>query len=569
MQIAAAGPSVMVPSVRPWRHAVGLLYVVGSVGLSFYSLSLFVPYLQNDLFWRGFATLNTSAALRYVYNRALISFNATSRVLDVEALPWSDPYLVLPTYGRQLLYQHMTALPTAIASLRRLDSSLFTFLPTKYCWLDLERRWEMGVTTATQARCVANDRANGAAYLEAVLRNMDFEAWYAQNGQRFDMRVLTPLNASAAGSAWSTRLFAHTFLDVPSEVRLWEAHGIASFQLLYSNHYEVGVLETIAVENALGVVSSFTIKSIASVQRGTPSWTTALLTGNFEFELQGPGVNQSLVRHTPRFYGDIDPTQVQVYLLGPFRGPINDVVHAQIGMLNNLRLRWVPPPPDLIGAVQSFDALVLAALQSNAAFARAYNAVPASMELPPPLWTDAPTVYFGGNPMCAKQLPLHFTWTRQSSLFVVANGVNTSRLCSIDACTAYLASVAAAAELLGTISAALPASVIDSDVGLMQFAAPASNDSDISLQTQRLFAPMWRPHGVACAYDWVQNVREVVSFEGDVRSLQLMSAAYTGASTTFAPPRVSLGSYLLAMTAVVTGVLCLVAAAIVSWAPAR
>ncbi|OQR98015.1 hypothetical protein ACHHYP_20403 [Achlya hypogyna] len=480
--------------LRQWG---GLGYVLVSTGWSVYCLMLVTPYIGNDFFWTSFTTDGTSSVLLAALNAALLT-TASKASLDLLALPVpaAVPDTITSCYGRMLMYQDMSVAATAIRSLHSLDIALIKYLPAKYCWVDFGRKWEMGSTDATMARCRARDLDNGAAYLEAIMRNVDFPAWYAADGMHLEAHILMPMSMLPGGAQWVAAIKRHTWLPVDDEVRAWSAHGITYFQLQYSNRVRIGVEETVIIENALGIMSPLLIKAIPSVQRGLPVWSTGVLTGCLAYDLIGLSMgNFTTVRNTMGFYGDVDPAIIEMYMLG-YVSPVNQVLVAAVGTLTNLRLRWLPPPPPLVALVTAFETAVYSQLQSSPAFAAA--------------------------------LP---------------------------------ASLAASANLPKT-GLALPRTSSDWDVSIIQFVAPTGNPMNISIAPQRLLEASWAPFGLLSLYEWVQNTREVVSFEGDNGQLQLMSALYP---TLVAPPTkttASIGSYLWYSAAITSAVLIAVAAVV-------
>ncbi|KAF0699896.1 Aste57867_9554 [Aphanomyces stellatus] len=530
-------------------HGAGPLYTLSSAALGCYVLTLFQPYMDNDYFWTKFTSASTSHVVVPIVNsQLLVGPSAPSLDMLASMLAPSEMLNQMSSvHPRLLMYQDLTAVEAGIAGLRRLDLSLMTFLPTKYCWADLHGRWEMGATTGNQARCVARDFNNGAVYLEAVLRNIDLTTWWQQNQQRFNVRVINPISSTPEGPAWVAGLRNHVLESVSDEASTWRRHNITYFQLLYSNHFQIGLQETIQVKNAFGMITSMTIKSIPSVQRGISCWTTTILTGSLEFDLQGPGPGQSLVRNTANFYGDF-ATQVEGYIIGSILSPVNTVVHHQLGVLCDIRTRWLPAPASLVAIAQSFRHTVLSALQSTTAFQAAFDALaPVTLTPTPPQWQLPNLDFYGGNPMCgygnplpyvqqswgfddvcSSQPPLTYTWADFNAIFALAllGATSTDAVCSLVApslaaiCHAAVQPSLNAYKLLPAQTWTLPSDIPTLQVSIMQFVA---NASGISIQEQLIVDPVWAPYGYLSLYEWAMNSREVVSFEGDYRTMHLMS----------------------------------------------
>ncbi|OQR81450.1 hypothetical protein THRCLA_11719 [Thraustotheca clavata] len=465
-------------------------------------------------------------------------------------------------YSRKLMYEDMTDTLTTIESLRRFDASFFTFLATKYCWVDLNRKWEMDLTDKTQQRY--------------------YHAWYYQDNVRFTTRILQPLAATLAGREWAEQLFAHTWLEPKEELALWQSREITYFQLLYSNHNQIGVQESVKIINALGQDKVLTIKDVPSSQRGTAAWFTAVLTGTFEFDLQGAGFNQSLVRNTQNFYGDANPEQIQAFLVGLHHSPPHRALYKTVGILTNIRTRWISPPAQLVASIERFQSLVLSNLQTNIRFSEAFAQIPTSSVLHPvpPQWQLPNFQFYGGSPICghgrplsfvqesfsfddvcSSQLPLSFTWKPMNGLFAIivrnVSSINYICLPTDVLCYNNVQPTLSSAKLLS-----LPALVLPSlpwNLSIMQYVATINNLTEVTIELQHLLDPQWLPFGLLSIYDWVMNEREVVSFEGDIGTLYLMSAAYQPTKQAIEQADTSLGTYLWRTSAITSIVLVLLA----------
>ncbi|KDO16922.1 hypothetical protein SPRG_17582 [Saprolegnia parasitica CBS 223.65] len=479
----------------------------------------------------------------------------------------------------------------AVRGLRALDVALIKYLAAKYCWVDFGRVWELGTSERTMARCVARDIQNGAVYMEAVFRNVHFQVWYAHDATHLDKYLFDPISQSAPrGREWVSSIQRHTWLPLDDEVAVWEQYNIQTFQLLYSNRVRIGVQETIWIENALGILNPLLIKSIPSVQRGLPDWTTSFLTGTLQYDLIGlmMAPNMSLVRNTSGFFADTDPAMLELYLLGNI-SPVNKVLHTALDFLTNIRLRYIAPPPSLMALVLAFDTLVLEMLRDNFDFATAWGRVPTSTDLLPAPVAWRGRLSYGGSPLCGYgnplsliqesfafddacvvQLPLTYTWTPFSGLFAASltSLPSSSAFCADEAptCATAVDRTLHALSFLASMTLTAPDDAKAWNVSIAQFLAPKTNSNNISLAMQPLLDDnnVWAPYGWLSLYDWAHGNREVVSFEGDHGTLRLMSAAYARVvAPRSATASANVGAYLWYSALLTSIMLVLVAAMIV------
>ncbi|OQR84570.1 hypothetical protein ACHHYP_13232 [Achlya hypogyna] len=544
------------PRWRRFQDVVGIVYVMASIGMSFYSVALMDPYLVSDYFWPNFPSLNLSVLLPEVFNVQL-TLAGSSRPTFVHltqpstAVQDTHAVCVSSAYSRRLLYQELTTLESAVTGLRRLDSDHVGYMITPYCYVDLAKRWELAHTAAWQTRCAANDGENAAVVLEAVLRNIRFDEWLDVVQNRFAVHIAVPVAATPGGSLWLAALEAHEWVPVTDEIATWESYGLRHFTLQYANRVQTGVQEAIAIVNAMGTATSLELKTIAAATR-IPLWTSTYMYMCLSNDFDAIGANQSLVRNTPAFFGDTDPNQIEVFDVGYPLSALFHVVHSDLGPLSNIDLKWIAPPNDLVAFVRSWQALILTLVHTTPTISQAVSALGSAAMSPTPMkWANTSLVFYGGNPMCGFGEPLGFVQesfgfgdacssqtrldvglTPFNSLFsyTVINGT-VGAPCNLEAasgrlaCVTRLAALQRAFEILPRY--AFEPSVITAttsyELSIMQF---VGNTSGIHIEEQRLLAHDFSFYGWAMIYDWVLNDREAVAFEGDERTLHLVSRAY-------------------------------------------
>ncbi|KAF0686732.1 Aste57867_21480 [Aphanomyces stellatus] len=595
--------TVVGPKTSTFQHLVdrgGFFYVVYTLVCNVYCCGLFGAYLENSVFWPNFHASGIQAALIELFNNQLaLAEDDTDRrqtplnILDpsvaaprgLVALP------ILTSYPRMLLYSKLTAFDSVIPSLRTLtvQDVAFTMI-SQYCWVDFNRTWEMAHTALRQVRCRISDTDNAAVYLEAVLRNIDFPAWLGSYDALYSQTIAAALAESPEGIAWTDYMVGHTWAKVAAEAALWSQANLTRFELQWANEFQMGLMESIVLVNALGFHSSVTIKAITSQSRGT-MWTSSNLYCSLENDFYAlSGTNESLVRQSNMFFELSDPTAIEVYT-APFPlNRLNQVLHDQLGPLGSIDLKWISPPPALLRVVDQFRVSVTLQLRTDAAFAASFATLPAlALHPTPPLWTDPTLVFYGGNPMCSNGAPRPFiqlsfgfedSCSSQGQYTVVSTAasilfarslVNRSVVQSMcDVCTPAEQHVCAqlvqsTEQLVRRFPSRLNATAVTRDVGALEielFQLVGDDDSDgaITVQTHRLIdsnSPAWNVFGWMSVYEWALGEREAVAFQGDLQTLHLLSfnQALTAGAAVASDVSRTLGTGLLAAAVFVSAML--------------
>ncbi|KDO35141.1 hypothetical protein SPRG_01208 [Saprolegnia parasitica CBS 223.65] len=572
-------PSLVPVKASCWARLydmAGVFYLVSSMGLSVVALLLSSEHLANDLFWP--AMPSSSSSLAAVFTSKLL-LEATEPVLDVTQTVLASSAIgsFSPAYPRLMLFGQLTSMADAVDGLRRLLPSNVLTMVSPYCWVDLERRYEMAYTLQRQARCLRLQSDNAAVYMETVLRNTDVDAFAALTQGRFAAYFTQPIaDTGPEGAAYVAALYAHTRVPAADEVAFWAAHGCRRFVLQYGNRDHTGLLETILLRNVFRFEYAYPIKAIEKV---SPSlyWTTSNLYGLLYDDLYALAPNMSFIRSTPSFWADENPRLIETYNNGSPLSALAAALHAQVGLLGAIDAVWVPPPATLVAAVRQLQAAVTAGARGSPALQHFLLAADNSMLLTPtPLqWQDPSLRFAGGNLLCltgmrqtyvqevigyddacSTQMPLAVPWDPLRSLFAAAftNTTSSSALCAqcpgtqaTDCSAAFLRAHAAAQMLsLGNMTvAALP------PIALTQYVFANSSDAP-QIQLQQILDPSWAFFGAMMLYDWATNVREVLSLQGDVQTIVAISKAYTPAPPTRTPPSAMLGTYLRVLSSTVS-----------------
>ncbi|OQR85425.1 hypothetical protein ACHHYP_11837 [Achlya hypogyna] len=541
----------------------GAVYLVGSIAADVYYLSLLEPSVINDLFWAGFNTTGMQSFVADAFNQQLSTTDDLSVLaLDAPALLFPNDYgsadnriLVNPAYPRAVLSLHLTTVPDAIKGLRAVTMDYAAWLPTQNCWVDFDRRWELAHTLKRQARCAVVDVDNGAVYLEALLRNVDWEDWSNAVGEVFETSISSIVAQSDDGERWVAAT-AEGAGSIDDEVALWRSKNVTRFALQWHNLWQSGITETVYIENALGMQQSITIKNIPRAARDY-TWTSLECYWGLFNDLWASSVlDVPLVR--------INGSEVDFEVVRGYNATVATVqlVHAHVGPFLSIDMRYVPLPASLIAYVGSYRTLFGSLRRSSARFAQLlqpWEGKPRAEYALPPSWVDDELAYYGGSPIClagtpqafaqpsfgffdacGSQVPNAVGYDVTSLLFAVA-GVpaltDPAEICTTSltaaSCAADMASALAirlelpsdALKILGDLSAAAQIDVMAISVEVMQFAFHNTTGPVLLRHPLLAASSAWNVFGWLQLFDWVGGIREVISFEGDVGTLTLASVA--------------------------------------------
>ncbi|EQC27632.1 hypothetical protein SDRG_14543 [Saprolegnia diclina VS20] len=601
MQVAPLATALPSENERSDRmpKALGLLWLWLVLVPSFYYLTLLQPHLANDLFWPNY---NASGYQIFVIDllNALLESTPDASTVDLSLEMVDARYdgvlpnaMVHPTYAMALLTTSRSSLEGAIISLRNTSLNSVHWLPTQYCWIDFDKTFELAYTESRQKRCFHRYAANGAVYLEAVYRNMDWSAYVAKYGSRNSnlwWAILRGLESSQRGVDWMKTVASVSTL-VPAEVVYWQRAGIEVFHYQWQSVELPGLVETATLLNALGIPTSLTLKSIEHSQG------PGLSISFYESFLLGIWVagssNASLIRGSSDYFLNstlslgAPPLSLENFAYGfnMFGAHQVSLVHSTLGPFLSIDLLVLSPPVALVSLTKSVSAALYESL--NSASPTTYATLRTLTVAPiPPAWKQY--VYYGGNLMCSYDTPQTFLqppftttdacdvqtlWTVSvaplamvSALSLVSDSIES--ICALgtsDACTPFLqqAKTLALRTLNQTLVQDAVTAVRALDVSVIQAASDVTETNYTLLRQPLLDQSPFAFYGWVLLFDWVVGVREVVSFEGDNGTLVLISDDYdTTAQTSPASSVLSRASitvyYLVVYSTLVLGALVLV-----------
>ncbi|KAF0713656.1 hypothetical protein As57867_004249, partial [Aphanomyces stellatus] len=272
------------------------------------------------------------------------------------------------------------------------------------------------------------------------------------------------------------------------------------------------------------------------------------------------------------------------WLMGLPQTPNVVLTHNYMGQIGSIDAFSKLTPPSLRTLFATFQDAVASLMQTNDGFNSVMMLIPSQSADPVPAsWQGGQLEYLGGDPTCLTRSAMPYvqssfafdvacaTQQRNTILLhklnvlfaIVASGVHSPnaliQLCSLcptkaSACTSVVTTAATAWTLfsqaapeIDALKSQIQAAIQDLDaqaISIIQYAvnytttvgsssgssgSNSGNPNSVFLQQQLVsIAPaQWNFFGWLYMYDWVQGTREVVSFEGDVTTLMLMSDPYT------------------------------------------
>ncbi|OQR86856.1 hypothetical protein ACHHYP_09818 [Achlya hypogyna] len=612
------------------KLGVGLTYLAMTAVGSHSYIQLSTVNLANDFWWATFNTTGTQTFVSNWFNRyLLIDSKLPSLQLDSTAYADMKEYSGSSTlvvyarpYTRHVQHDSGADLALMIDGLRSMDGCQAPWIATSYCWLDFQRQLEMANTAARQGRCIANYKANGAVYLESVLRNIDWPSFTECWGASFDVAIATDVpSLMTNGGNWLLSLSTNT-LSVPAEVLHWQGHGISTYTTQWQNYKTLGLHDVFSVENAFGTQYDLTLRSLNGSFRVTTStswkmyWTFA--SDLWAVATNGTGMSGlSLIRQSDHFAFRNQSLEMVLSRNGTVPAPLSAVFaefHSAMGPFGSVDLYHVPTPQTL----RLLQRDVLENLGSVLANGINNGSYPAQEHLsslvlmssmspvPAALHRD---VYLcsAGNLFCPEMAsPFNFSlglsqftgidatcytafneWvyiSPQAIFAVIAAGVALAPSTQVPmACGAEviapdgcLASIASVVGFVTTFfsktdlimyrqrALAVEAEIRDKNIGIMQFARYVPTNT-IQLFFQTLFDPAdatMMYTSWAFTYDWTVGTREVISAAGDNTSIAVVSTSSffaTFAASAFEMP-LNVATYFRVLCQYISFVLVAIAA---------
>ncbi|KAF0713292.1 hypothetical protein As57867_004406, partial [Aphanomyces stellatus] len=581
------------PTPPHGRHRImGLLYLGGSLLSSSVYLLQLHPSVANDFWWPGFNTSGTQTFLSDVVNAELVlTPNGTLPLLSglYRMKSYASPTTTIEwsaSYGRQLLLEPIS-LVDAITAIRFNSFDMNQNPCPAYCWLDLNRTFEMAHTAKRQSRCTNVELHNGAVYMELVIRNSPYGCLTTSTwASAIESTILAPLRRIPKGHDWLVAYDQRTIFTISDEVVYWSSHGIQYWLNNMQNLYHDGIDDSIHIQNALGYTQSIGTKKVSLSLRGVGSWSTLLANiGVFNDLVSCQYLGCSLIRQANNSVDALGLSWVDDILV-PGVSPGITLVQQVIGPFTAIDIKWVVKPSSLLRFVQLWRAQLYQTLTTQTGF----EGTVATVDPVPMHWMQGGTQFYGGNPMCpygtpqpyvqpsfgyyddcGSQIPHTIDLSGFSILFSMLwmpSSVSVPNICAmcdttVRACTQALLQSQRFKPTGNILAPASMTTLVQDAVALnICFMQMATRNGIDFVLTQPLidarYNDPWTFYGWVMIYDWLVGAREVYRFDGDESSVTLMSQ--TAPTVTMAANPLELPqhacTYIWYITVYVTFVLC-------------
>ncbi|RHY28291.1 hypothetical protein DYB32_008365 [Aphanomyces invadans] len=419
-----------------WRNQVkvvamrvaGICLVAGSVAGSVSYLAVSKVNLSNDACWASFNLTGGHGFIgNWLNEQILLGLDHEHVALDASHInqvgSFDKPSAYIASsvnYGSYMQYDELSTVQHNVPGLRRTDACKAPWIFTQYCYVDFDKRWEMANTAARQARCQASMAANGAVYLDSILRNVDWDVWTTCWGDAFETALAVELRTSPAGAAYLQSI-STTRLSVEDEIAYWNAKGITSYTVQWQNYKRIGLVNKYTLQNAYGGQYPLTLRAQNGTLRMAKQsmfkmyWSFANDLAAITRPHSGM-TGKSLIRSSPDFaFATTTMEQVLVAneLLEPTLSVGLTLIQQMIGPFGSVDLLYVPVPASAKVAVRTILDTLRSAIavppNADAAARAALNATQAAyMKITPPdlltpivpTWQRPDMVSYGGNPLC-------------------------------------------------------------------------------------------------------------------------------------------------------------------------
>ncbi|RHY67209.1 hypothetical protein DYB34_007445 [Aphanomyces astaci] len=542
---------------------LGYGYVLSSLCLSFYYLQLLALHLANDARLTNFNQSGAQSFLIDAINRELehprldVSiWNITSTSIAKDYSTPNTPLLIPAGYARRALLDD-TRIEAVIRRSLQASANTLSRLPTQYCWVDFRRRWGLAHTRRRQERCVERDSDNAAVYLESTLRLANWDDWVAFHGGGFVPAIVSGMTPRENGQLWLGQVAATIVTDADMESAVWRLHNLTRYALQWQNYQQDGLVEYVAVSNGFGK-HLIEVKHMEYSMRMDVPWSTwtgywgawndwasaAALASKFNVTLVTSGNSTSSVQALDFEFAVGVPSQLI--------SASAMLIRRVLGPFLSIDMRHVALPAALVAYYATFPS------PTGGAAIGSLASTSAELDPIPSLWTSQPTIFYGGSSLCADSPPI-FQWSfgfdrscgtnldntvpldTSNTLFALFSTrvQNVSHLCrqcqgTKFTCQSHFEAAMASFQAINASSSfhrvsdlrqAAVASM--AFVGLVQLARRPLSSTMLLLRHPIVTGnSTWDVFGWAMVHDWLRGHREVVTLEGDVSSLTLMSSYY-------------------------------------------
>ncbi|KDO27152.1 hypothetical protein SPRG_07859 [Saprolegnia parasitica CBS 223.65] len=565
---------------------LGLFYMVCVIASSVSYFEISKVNLANDLYWPHFNVTGAHAFFANWLNEQLILRASIQNIaLDDPSInllgSFAAPTAYVSTvhnYGTWLQHSELSSIEASIAGLRVSDACNAPWIFSPYCYLDWKKTWPMAYSHQRQMRCQKME-TNAAVYLESVLRNIDWATFEFCWGNAFETAFGSDLRQSSEGVEWLHAVSSERLL-LQDEATKWRQHNLSVFQVQWQNYKRIGVFNSYSIVNAFGISYPMQLMALNGSYRWS-SQTTYKMYWSLANDLSAIVSNTSgigglsLMRTSPRFAFTNTSLQAvlttNLTLMSPLATALA-LVAESIGPFGVTDMVYIRVPVAVSSLVRDILHMARLSMGQSILAQAAFNKItPLSTSYPTPKkWVTPKYGSFGGSPLCQElisskavsngfacmpsyDLPCLPTLPAQSKVLptrqhyivsAILSGLSASppsdyrSLCSFDPsnlalCLVYLnhtmhfirTYMPTANASLTSIAASTNALVHNLNIEFMIF-AKVNASAPLALLHTNLLDPSEVGFGFLAwtyLYDWVLGHREVISFQGDSGTLNLLT----------------------------------------------
>ncbi|RHY27343.1 hypothetical protein DYB32_006849 [Aphanomyces invadans] len=374
--------------------------------------------MTNDLWWASFNATGHQTFLTNWCTKQLLLSN-TLDATQVDRPQYGDvenayntmqtSLTTAPLYPATIQAEVYSNLHVVASGLRAMRSCDMPWIATVYCYVDLNRTWEMAVSSDRQNKCQL-DNANGAVYLETILRNTHWPAMELCWGAALARGVFDHLQRTSDGRAWVDSIQSRPSLPIHDEVATWVLHNVTEFAPHWQNFKQIGITETMDIQNAFGLAYPFTIRKIRPTYQEAvvpSSWrmTWPLAKLLLAVASNSSGLDgSSLVRASPSFaFCNTSSIETLFIRSGTLQFPLEPglaMTRALLGPFGTISTKRIAPPVELRALYRRLTETITASVGQNATALKDFLAIRTMKFFTPDTIAWRGRQHFGGNFMC-------------------------------------------------------------------------------------------------------------------------------------------------------------------------
>ncbi|KAF0689268.1 Aste57867_19247 [Aphanomyces stellatus] len=576
------------------KACLGTAYIVLTAVGSVSYIAVANVNFANDFYWANFNMTGIHKAIANRFNeqttlgRQFTKIRLDHATWSTLGADYSDPTVQVISSAyipERVTVDTLSAVDAAVRGLRTSTPCSLPWVFTQYCWVDFHRQWPMANSAARQLRC-ERYAANGAMYVESMLRNTDWATWAVCWGTSFDIAIGKDLRTSQAGQQWlETIQAAKARTSVADEIATWTRAGLTQYTVQWQNYKTTGLVDAYLVENAFGLRYPLTLRHSNGAFRLADQTSFKMYWG-WANDLWVVAQNRTVVSHrslirtsTAFAFANVSMADVLTEN-GTLHSPLEEsfeLLQRHVGPLGSIDMHLVAPP----AALQHLLALGLDIIRATVAdkpstVAAAYFDIDvATMSALHPLPPTFPREWltFGSNLLCPQftygsstaggfaqltgrgtscHTPILSNLNPLKDYVLIAAVVaglartdaslNASTVCAheinAETCSesflgqsvAFVQASLAATDVatLEAAAAPLPALIWSLQLHLVMYSAPPTTSAPLQLMQYALMDPRDPSYGFwswLFLFDWAMGTREGVRFEGDAGNLTVLTEA--------------------------------------------